>query len=354
MTVRRLILGPLENEDVERLLRKLAGVGPEPATALEKSGAPDGPRSELERIGEWLATETGGQPFYLVETLKALLEEGNLVVHARPDVGVVLEINPALQAGGDPSSLVPQSVREVIMSRLSRLSPAASDLLAAGAVLGRGFGFEPLVGVAGLGETEGLRGLDELIERRLLVEEGSGQGEGGFPLYPDAAYSFSHEKIRQVTYTEGGQARRWVLHRRAFEVLKEGGASPAELARHALAGGLAKDGFAYSVAAGDAAAEVFAIGDAIGHYEQARELLNVGQRSGRGIEPRVPEVEHLYTQLGRAHETRGEWERARAVYETMLVRARETGETRLEVVSLNHLAVFHFQHEGNLPGAKTM
>jgi hypothetical protein len=38
----------------------------------------------------------------------------------------------------------------------------------AGAVLERGFDFESVVAAAGLGEAEGLRGLDELIERHLV------------------------------------------------------------------------------------------------------------------------------------------------------------------------------------------
>ncbi len=177
---------------------------------------------------------------------------------------------------------LPQSVREVIRERLSRLSPSASELLAAGAVLGRRFGFGVLLAVAGLGETEGLRGLDELVERRLLLEEGVDQEKEVAPRYGGAPYSFSHEKIRQVAYTGCGQARRWVLHRRAFGVLEGGNAPPAELARHALAGGLTKEAFAYSMAAGDEAAEVFAVKDAIGHYERARDLLTAIEREPGG------------------------------------------------------------------------
>jgi hypothetical protein len=70
-----------------------------------------------------------------------------------------------------------------------------------------------------------------------------------------------------------GHARRQVLHRRAFEVLEEGGAPAAQLARHALDGGLAEQAFQASVAAGDVAVEVFSIKDAIEHYERARDLL---------------------------------------------------------------------------------
>jgi DNA-binding SARP family transcriptional activator len=346
LPLRNLRLGPLENEDVEELLSRLARAGSKPAEALEEQGDSNGAQPDLGSFGEWIAAETGGQPFYLVETIKALLEEGKLVVRSRPDGEFILEIESSLRAEGTLRDLLPQSIREVIRARLSRLSPTASDLLRAGAVLERGFDFESLVGVAGLGEVEGLRGLDELIERRLLLEEAGGQ-EGEEPLlYPSATYSFSHEKIRQVAHAEGGSARRRVLHRRAFEVLKERGAPPGKLAQHALAGGLAEPYFSYSMAAGDQAMEVFAIEDAIEHFERARNLLAEVRTGGRQLtELSIPDLEHLYTQLGRAYEMADEWGKARAAYETMLALAREVGEAKLEVISLNHLAVLAYHQE---------
>ena len=152
------------------MLWRLTQTGAKPTGAPEALEGSDEARSELERFGKWLATEIGGQPFYFIETLKVLIEEGKLVVRARPDGGAVLEVSPALKVGSDLSSLLPFSVREVIRGRLSHLAPAASELLAAGAILGRGFGFESLVGMAELGEAEGLWGLDELLGRRLLLE----------------------------------------------------------------------------------------------------------------------------------------------------------------------------------------
>jgi tetratricopeptide (TPR) repeat protein len=211
--------------------------------------------------------------------------------------------------------------------------------------------------VAGLGEAEGLRGLDELIERRLLLEEAGVREEEEEPLlYPSATYSFSHEKIRQLAYTEGGHARRRVLHRRAFAVLEEGGVPAAQLARHALAGGLAQPALGYLVAAGDAAMEVFAARDAIEHYERAHNLLAEDVRTGGGQlgEPSISDLEHLYTQLGRAYEMADEWGKARAAYETMLTFAREVGEARLEVVALNNLAILAFHQEADPPKAKAL
>src|SRR5919106_3194627 len=338
--VRSLELGPLGDEDVEGLLGRLAtraGSSSKPAGAPleepeEEPGGSNGAEPELiKRLGELLALETDGQPFYLVETLKALLEEEKLLIRSRGSgEQPVVEVGPALVAGSSLlGGLLPKSVREVIRSRLSRLSAGAFELLRAGAVLERGFGFEAVVGVASLEEAEGLRALDELIERHLLLEGTSGREEEEGPLlYAGATYSFSHEKIRQVAYTEGGQARRRLLHRRAFEVLEEeGGAPAAGLARHALAGGLAEPAFGYSVAAGDNAVEVFAAHDAIEHYERARELLageEVRTGGGRQLgEPSILELEHLYTQLGQTYELTNEWDKARAAYETLLTFAQE-------------------------------
>jgi len=362
LPLRSLTLGPLRDEDVEGMLRRLArrAGSSKPAGAPEEAGGSNGAEPELlKRFGERLTAETDGQPFYLAETLKALLEEGKLVIRSRADGEMVVEVGPALRARRTLRVLLPKSVREVIRSRLSRLSAAASELLRAGAVLERGFGFESVVGVAGIGEAEGLRGLDELIERCLLLEEAGRREEDEEEplLYAGATYSFSHEKIRQVAYTEMGRARRRVLHRRALEVLEERGAPAAELARHALAGGLAQQAFRHSVAAGDDAVEVFAARDAIKHYERARKLLaEEGVRTGvrQLVEPSIPDLRHLYTQLGRAYELTKERGKARAAYEALLALGRQLGEARLEVVSLNNLAVLAFYQETDLSRAKAL
>ncbi|MCD6053632.1 MAG: hypothetical protein K0Q96_824 [Rubrobacteraceae bacterium] len=139
-----------------------------------------------------------------------------------------------------------------------------------------------------------------------------------------------------------------MLHRSALEVLEESGAPPAELARHALAGGLAEQAFRYSVAAGDRAVEVFAARDAIDHYQMVRDLLAEEVQTGgrQPTERSILDLEHLYTRLGRAYELADEGEKARAAYEALLALGRQLGEARLEVLSLNHLAVFDY-HQGD-------
>jgi tetratricopeptide (TPR) repeat protein len=160
-----------------------------------------------------------------------------------------------------------------------------------------------------------------------------------------------------VADTEMGHTRRRLLHRKAFEVLKEGGAPAARLAHHALLGGLAEQAFRYGVAAGDTAVEVFSVRDAIEHYEGARDLLTE-LRTGGGRQPTessVSDLEHLYVQLGRAYELTQEWGKAREAHEAMLALAREVEEARLEVIALNNLAILSFpQQDADPPRARRL
>ena len=227
--------------------------------------------------------------------------------------------------------LVPAGLRELILDKLGPLSAAAADILAAGAVLGRGFGFGELARVAGVRETEGIAALDGLVSARLL-EEGGAPSRGG---HPGGAYSFAHDKIREVVYTEAGEARRGVFHRRALEVLEERGegrgASASDLARHALGAGIPKKALGHLLAAGEGATAVFAARDAVGHYGRARELLEdrpwgVAPALGEG----VPERLRLYGGLARASALVHDLARAQEAYEEMLSVAREAGDREAE------------------------
>src|SRR3989440_3561782 len=117
-----LQLGPLTAEDILRLLQAF--------------GRKDGGRSaDLERFGQWLFTETEGQPFYLMETLKVLLERGALTSRPNEDGGWTIDFTAVMGHEMGGRGVFPPRVREVICARLDRLPPNAFSLLAAGAVL---------------------------------------------------------------------------------------------------------------------------------------------------------------------------------------------------------------------------
>ena len=322
LAVRRLALTPMDEGNVHSLLRLIAG-----PTGPDGNGAR---REGLERVGRWLREESDGHPLFLAQILGVLLERGVLVERAGRNGrrGVVLPGEGFDE--GELRGLVPAGLRELILDKLRPLPDDASDLLTAGAVLGRNFGFGELLRVAGVGETAGIAALDELVSAR-LVEEG-GASSGG-------AYSFAHDKIRDVVYTEAGEARREVFHRRALEHLEDRGASTAELARHAVAAKLRAKAIHYLLGAAEEAMAVFAAGDAVGHYEQARDLLEDRSSANARGGDRVPGRQRLYGGLARACALVHDWARAQEAYEKLLAAARGTGDREAEWEALHGLGM---------------
>src|SRR5207245_3399280 len=133
-------------------------------------------------------------------------------------------------------------------------------------------------------------------------------------------YGFSHDLMREVVYSELGAARRQVLHQRALALLETAGARATELAYHALSAGEVAAAYGSSVQAGVEAAAVFAVEDAIGHYEQARAWLQEQKRLQTALS--AAEVERLYAHLGRAYAFHNAWEKAQEAYEELLAYAQ--------------------------------
>ncbi len=330
VSVVRLILNPLKMDDILQLVRALsADVDGAEASTKAKPPASD----SLEQFSRWLFAETNGQPFYIIETLKALLEQGTLSLKPDPNGRWLFDFTltrdkTALQ------SVIPTGVREVIRRRLNYLRPEAMTLIAAGAVLGQHFHFDQLCRVAALDENNGLSALEQTLTNRLLRESVAHVDNSA-----DSAYDFVHDKIREIVYDEMSEARRHIFHRRAFEILECHQAAPAILAYHALAAALKEPAFRYSILAGDEAMRLFAVGDAILHYEQAHRLHGEPAK----IQGETEDLHHLYAQLGRAYELNNRFDQARSIYEEMLAFAREANLISTMVVALNRLATLAAQ-----------
>lgn len=344
LSVMRLALDALTPEETVQLIRSLA-----PEELIEQAESLD-----IERFGRWLYVETGGQPFFILETLKTLVERGILTVQLAEDGARAIDITSAIRNEQALRGLLPAGVREVIRARLARLPPNALLLLTAGAVLGRSFPFERLYQVAGINENAGLPALEALLANRLLAEV---ENEGSSPR--EERFMFAHDKIRDVVYTDAGSTRRRVFHRRAFETLQAASAPPAELAHHAFAAGLPEAAVSFSVAAGDEAMRLFAARDAIAHYEQARQLVRRSDGDGlQAVQGSVavlpPDLSQLYLQLGWAYELSGEFAQAQSTYEEMLGLAREMHVPAMECTALNRLATMSAQNNHDVARAEEL
>ena len=322
---RQLDLAALSDGETEQMIHTLLTAEGD-GNAGPTGGSQKRPR--VSRFSRWLFEETDGQPFFLVETLKALSDEGLL----RPDA-VGWQIDWARldeQALAKEARLLP-GVQGIIRGWLERISNSASQLLTAAAVLGQEASFERLWRVAGLNEIQALSALDELLVRQLLLESGEASAAPG----QDPAYSFSHQKLKEVVYAEAGAARRRVLHRRAFAALQATDGAAAELAHHAQHAGLLPEATRYSIAAGNEAMRLLAMRVAVAHYETAWQLV---EQVGWPETIAADEREDVYANLGRAYEVAEAWAEARETYRALITYARATDAPTLECLGLNRLA----------------
>ena len=240
------------------------------ATRLELTRLPQ------EALGHWMAgasdalvariyRQTEGNPFFTLETLRALLEEGQVqFVEGRWVEKTALSSLP-----------IPTSVRQVIQARLERLSPSVREAVATASVIGRAFDFDVLEQAWGQGEEATLEALDELLRRR-LVRESSG------PSSRD--YEFDHHLVREVIYRGLHYRRRRRLHRlagQAMERLYAGQPGVAgELAHHFEHGHETEKALAWLVEAGEEARLGYALQEALGYFRRALALLDPERADG--------------------------------------------------------------------------
>ena len=149
-----------------------------------------------ERIAEPLAARlherSGGNPFFLEEVCRKLLEEGAIHV----------EDGEARVSGALDGLQLPDSVQAVIRARLDRLNREARDLLRRASVIGREFTASVLAGVAD-GDFDVERSLGALKERGLIRQT---------RVVPEPAYRFQHALTQEVAYDSLLQRQRQILH----------------------------------------------------------------------------------------------------------------------------------------------
>src|SRR6185369_11403687 len=129
--------------------------------------------------------ETEGNPFFVEEVLKALIEKGSV----RRESGKWRRCDV-------DQMMIPQSVKEAIGHRLDRVSQNCNDVLRVSAILGKVFTFEELSATAEQNEDLLLDALDEATGAQLIA---AGSGD---------SFSFTHDKIREVLYEELNPIRR--------------------------------------------------------------------------------------------------------------------------------------------------
>jgi tetratricopeptide (TPR) repeat protein len=235
-------IGPLEPERAENLLDSLLG------------------RDEtLLPLKRFLAQRTAGNPFFLEESARSLIESKSLVggPGAYRFVGSLAEIQ------------VPSTVQPVIAERIDRLSSVNKQLLQAAAVIGMNVPSSLLHSVVELGDEAVRQGLAQLQFAEYVYEAG---------IFPEPEYVFKHALTHEVAYKSLLQERRRKLHAQILQaserLYRDRIAEHVErLAHHAVHGEVWEKAELYSYQAGLRAAARSAHGEAVGRFTSALKAI---------------------------------------------------------------------------------
>ena len=210
-------------------------------------------------LTQLLIARTEGNPFFLEESVRTLVETGALV--GEPGA---YRLTHAL-----PTAQVPATVQAILAARIDRLPPEDKRLLQTAAIIGAEVPWPLLQAIAESPEDALHRGLARLQAAELLYET---------QLYPDLVYTFKHALTHEVAYSGLLLERRRALHARITEALEALAPDRVaeqvdRLAHHALRGEVWDKAVTYCQQAGIRAYDRATFRAAVAAFEQALQAL---------------------------------------------------------------------------------
>ncbi len=234
----QLRVDPLPRDGAEDLLQAFLGAG-----------------TELAPLRTLLIQRTEGNPFFLEESLRTLVE-----TKALSGSRGAYRLSQPLD-----TVQVPATVQAILASRIDRLAPAEKRLLQSAAVIGKDVPFNLLHAIGDEAPEDLRRQLAVLQSAEFLYET---------RLLPESEYTFKHALTQEVAYGGLLTERRRAIHARIFEGIERLQGDRLEeqaerLSHHALRAELWDKALLYGKQAGAKAAARWALRDAGTHFERA-------------------------------------------------------------------------------------
>jgi class 3 adenylate cyclase/tetratricopeptide (TPR) repeat protein len=154
--------------------------------------------SDLEKQ---IVTKTGGDPFFVEEIVRDLLDRGDIV--ETHDRYVCHKPIDQLQ--------IPDTIQGVLSARMDRLSEGLKQTMQVASVIGRDFPFRLLKSIMEPGE-DLRRRLSDLVGLDILYEK---------TLYPELEYIFKHALTQEVAYESLLKQRRRQIHGRIAKAMED-------------------------------------------------------------------------------------------------------------------------------------
>jgi tetratricopeptide (TPR) repeat protein len=273
----------LDKEDTANLIKQI----------FEETGVSD-------EFADIIYDRTGGNPFFVEEILRSLVEEGAIFrTETKWDRKPIQELK------------IPESVKATLRIRLSKLNPETLSVMTWASLAGREFDFRLLREVCELQDSPLLERIESSIHAGLVSEVPNRQD----------VYAFTDNRIRQLLAEDLSQSRRGRYHIRIAEALeklhaKNLGDNAEAIASHFILGGDTERSIKYSVIAGDRNRTIHAYEQAIADYKHASELI--AKEGDKDLEKalileKLGEC-YLASQL---HESKRYFEEALVIYEKL-------------------------------------
>jgi DNA-binding SARP family transcriptional activator len=229
------------------ILIELEPLGVQSIAEMLEDLIPD--NAQAESLAVSLHRFTGGNSLFVLETIRALREQGGL------EMLTAERFENRRRVAGLPRT---PKVQTIIQRRLERLSTPARDLAQVAAVAGEHFTLE--LGAKVL-ETPVLE-----VSRAAVELEAVHVWRG---------LRFSHDLLFETTLENIPESLKPLLHGRVLDGLEGSGVAAAVRAGHAFAAFRWREAFKYSLDAAEFASEVFALNEVLEHSERAHRRLVV-------------------------------------------------------------------------------
>jgi class 3 adenylate cyclase/tetratricopeptide (TPR) repeat protein len=173
-----------------------------PESAGELLVALLGVHATVEPLKPVLIARTGGNPLFLEESVRTLVET-NALTGERGAHRLARPLN---------TIDMPATVQAILASRIDRLAAEDKQLLQMASVVGKDVPFALLLAIAELADEDLRRGLARLQAAEFLYETS---------FFPDLEYTFKHALTHEVAYGSLLHERRRALHARVVATLED-------------------------------------------------------------------------------------------------------------------------------------
>ncbi|NLG98504.1 MAG: AAA family ATPase [Chloroflexi bacterium] len=311
-SVQQMSLAPLQPKDIAMMTRYVLG---------DKCS-----QEIIQRLGR----ETGGNPLFLLETLRVMLDYSL-------DSQLPVDVKHLPIAG---------SIHTLVRERLQSLSPNDLQTLSLAAVIGSEFSIDLLEATCMLPPEQVVQSLESLAQLNLI--KASTQDR------PSSEYIFVHEKIREVILLDLSPARKRLLHLRVARVLEqnqdgESAEIEAVLADHYEEAGELSAAFRHWIKAALYARRLYAQAEVFAAYDRAEQIL---QRLGAQASNQL--IYDLYRQWGQFAFEIGNLQVMERVYQTLLQFGLRRQSQFLVGSAYNGLAQIHELTLNPIMGLETL